>query len=220
MNTSITEGAEYGRNAMRTQRVGRFWSRLSRDQNKINIAYRKMPNLKVIAQICGAMRNKRSVLPVVIFIILSHAVFAQKASASDSVWCDNLENIIRCASLDMILEPVGINIADSSHIASFIPRTRLSRSMVEMIGKDHNKVTYMSYLYSAAIPDKNLETHLDKWYKKVKTCLPQWDDAMLPNADKSLSAFQDHIFTNSEDETSVRLDIVHTDGYHVRIRIY
>jgi hypothetical protein len=92
--------------------------------------------------------------------------------------------------------------------------------MVEMIGKDHNKVTYMCYLYSAAIPDKNLDIHLDKWYKKVKACLPQWEDATLPNGDKSLSAYKDHFLTNSEDETSVRLDIVHTDGYHVRIRIY
>ena len=179
-----------------------------------------MPNLKVIAQICEAMRNKRSVLCVVIFVILSNSVFAQKTNVSDSVWCDNLENIIRCASLDMILEPIGIDIHDSSYIASFIPRTRLSRSMVEMIGKDHNKVTYMCYLHSAAIPDKNLEAQLDKWYKKVKACLPLWDDATLPNGDKSLSAYQDHFLTNSEDETSVRLDIVHTDGYHVRIRIY
>jgi hypothetical protein len=154
------------------------------------------------------------------FVLVTINISAQKTSVADSLWCSNLDNIIRCASLDQIVDPVGNDIADSEYIAPLTPLVRLSKSPTEKISKEYNKVNYTCYLYSATKSDKTLEAQYDKWYKKVKSCLTLWEDAKLANSDKSITDYQDHFFTNSEDETTVRMDIVHRDGYHVRIRIY
>lgn len=155
------------------------------------------------------------------FLLVTHRTQAQKtATIADSVWADHLNELIKCASTDQITERISKNIKDSSYIAAFVPALRLSNSSSEEIKKEYNKVSYTCYLASSAKADEKLEKEYTAWYEKLKRLLSMWEVARLKNGDKDLNVPDDYFFTNSEDETAVRLDIVKGNGYHVRLRIF
>ena len=148
-------------------------------------------------------------------------VLAQKVTInSDSLWCDHLSEIIKCASTDVISERIG-HTDDPDAIAPFLPALTLTDSELETISKQYGKVTYTAICYTSAKPDLILMTQYEKWYNKIKKCLDQWTVARLDNEDKSLPDYKDYFITNDEDETTVRLDIIKTTkGYSVRLRIF
>jgi hypothetical protein len=148
-------------------------------------------------------------------------MYAQKSSiANDSLWCDHLNEIIKCASLDEITERISNNINDSSFIPAFRPDLHLLNSNTELIKKEYGKVSYEAYLYAEEKPNDKLLKHFSESYEKIKACLLPWEVARLKNSDASLSVPDDYFFTNSEDDTTVRLDIIKDHGYHVRLRIF
>jgi hypothetical protein len=158
-------------------------------------------------------------LPVLIMALSVTSLFAQKNRQADSLWCDHLNEILKCASLDIITGRVGTNI-DTSYIAPFIPRIGLSPGK-ETMAKEYNKVTYTCYFYSSPTLSDALMKQFDNWHKKVRKCLSLWDETRLKNGDPALAHYQDYFITNSEDETTVRLDIFHdNNSYHVRMRIF
>ena len=148
-------------------------------------------------------------------------VLAQKVTInSDSLWCDHLSEIIKCASTDIISDRIS-HINDSDTIAPLLPALTLTDSKQETISKQYGKVTYTAICYTSAKPDQILITKYERWYTKVKKCLDLWQVARLDNEDKSLPEYKDYFITNDEDETTVRLDIIKTTkGYSVRLRIF
>lgn len=169
-------------------------------------------------------QNRRSIIRALILcFIVSHClpVSAQKNLINaDSIWCDHLNEIIKCASTDIISDRI-CRVQDSDAIAPFVPVLNLTDSKQETMNKQYGKVTYTAICYTAAMPTETLTAQYEKWYRKVKKCLDLWAVARLDNEDKGLPDFKDYFITNDEDETTVRLDIVKTDkGYGVRLRIF
>ncbi len=144
-----------------------------------------------------------------------------KIAVSDSLWCDHLNEFLKCASLDEIGIPVGKDLPDSGTILPFTPLIHLAPATNEKVAREYNKVTYTCYLFSSPVNNSALAAQFDIWYKKLKGCLMPWGLGRFPNEDKALAAYQDYFFTNSEDETCVRIDVLKENGaYHVRMRIY
>lgn len=164
------------------------------------------------------MKHQYLFFLIIVLVASSLHIQAQRAVIADTVWCDNLNNIIRCVSMKQIFEPVG-EVKDSSDIWPFVPKVRLTRSDAEVIQKKNGKVNYIADIQSTRGPLTQIEGSLNTWYQKVRGCLAPWDMARLANRDKSIS-YQDYFLTNSEDETTVRLSIIHDNAYHVRITIY
>ena len=167
-------------------------------------------------------RIKRILCLVVVFFVFAcdGAIAQGKMTVADSLWCDHLNEIIKCASLDQISERIG-TVRDSSFIPQFRPALLLSKNQDEYIAKQYGKVNYTCYFFITDKNDTKLQQQFVKWHDKLKACLPPWDEARLPNSDSVLVAYPDYFFTNSEDETSVRLDIVqYQHRYCVRLRIY
>jgi hypothetical protein len=159
---------------------------------------------------------------LLLFVILLpvYKVEAQKQiSISDSLWCDHLNEIIKCASIDIITDRIAKDLPDSDFIAPRRPELRLLSSNNEIIKKEYGKVSYEGYLYADQTPAE-VEKHFGELYKKLKVCLYLWEEAKLKNGDQSLTVPDDYFFTNSEDETTVRLDIIKDKTYHVRLRIF
>ena len=169
-------------------------------------------------------QNRKSIIRVLMLcFIVSNclAVSAQKSNInSDSIWCDHLNEIIKCASTDIISDRI-CHVQDSDAIATFVPVLTLTDRKQEIMNKQYGKVTYTAICYTSAKQDETLTEQYEKWYFKVKKCIDAWGVARLDNEDKSLPNFKDYFITNDEDETTVRLDIIKTDkGYSVRLRIF
>ncbi len=160
---------------------------------------------------------KLSHLPLLLFLLICTSAHAQ---VSDSLWCDHLAEIIKCVSTHTFTDRISKDLSDSTAIPAFIPELRLSKSKYELIKKEYNKVSYECYFYTQEMNDQRLQKQFVDWYKKIKSCLPQWEEARLPNANNVFFTFDDYFFTNSEDETAVRLDIIKDNGFQVRIRIF
>jgi hypothetical protein len=155
-----------------------------------------------------------------IFLFAQNQIWAQKAKATeDSLWCDHLNEIIKCASLDEISGRIG-KVRDSSYIPQFKPALLLSTNPDEYINKQYGKVNYTCYFFISATNNAKVQQQFSFWYKKLKKCLSLWDEARFDNADKAFTT-KDYFFTNSEDETSLRLDIArYGEQYAVRLRVY
>ena len=153
-----------------------------------------------------------------LLVACSSVVHAQpRATIADSLWCDHLNEIIKCASLDEITDRVG----QGSQEESLKPLISLAIPSSELVSIKYNKFTYEGICTVSKKQDKLLLSLYDKWNNKVKKCLQLWELNRLPNQDKTLNVWQDYFYTNSEDETTVRLDIVRVkDQYGVRLRIY
>jgi hypothetical protein len=164
------------------------------------------------------MRYKALFL-ITIWLTITNPALAQ-TSVSDSVWCENLNNIIRCASQDEIYPEVVV-VRDSTYIPAVKPTVHLTSSGNETIGKKYGKVTYEGYCYRSKTIDSKLLKELENWVSKTKACLDLWEVNRIDNQDKSLQQYKDYFITNSEDETTVRFDIFKgRDSYYVRLRIY
>ena len=168
------------------------------------------------------MKAKHFLLLILFSPAFIYQAHAQKTAAiSDSLWCDNLNEVLKCASIDEITTRMAQGVKDSTYIAGVTPDLRLTDTQNEMIMKEYGKVSYIGYLYSSRVSDSTLIQKYTWWYKKLKDCLPLWDDALLKSATPySPTQPDDYFFTNTEDETSVRLSIVKDNGYHVKLWIF
>jgi|GEM_PF-4679660 len=145
---------------------------------------------------------------------------AQKGTVNDSLWCDHLSEVIKSASIHTISERI-VHVTDSEYIAS-LPLHWLTGVQSEHIAKQYNKVTYTAWFYTSKTIDEKLLREFNEAYKRLKYCLAPWEVARLKNADPLLPVPDDYFITNSEDETTLRLDIYKDPGavYHVRLRIF
>ena len=163
--------------------------------------------------------NLKHLLFLIVFVSVNKTEAQKQTIISDSLWCDHLNEILKCASIDVITDRIAKDTRDSDFIPAFSPALKLLNSNTELIKKESGKVSYEGYLYA----DKTMaeiEKHFSEWHEKIKKCLTLWEDARLKNGDTSLSVPDDYFFTNSEDETTVRLDIIKDKTYHVRLRIF
>jgi hypothetical protein len=159
-------------------------------------------------------------ISIILMMLFSLSISAQKGQA-DSVWCDHLNEIVKCASLDKISERLGYSQPDAELILPYTPSLTLTDLRQESICKRYGKVSYTAISYISSKLDKKLIVEYERWYLQLKECLDLWDTSRLKNEDESLASYQDYFMTNGEDETAVRIDIAHTDkGYAVRIRIF
>jgi hypothetical protein len=156
-----------------------------------------------------------------LLIAYSNTISAQIQPKNDSIWCDHLNEIIKCASMHQITDRICHIRADSDAIAPFVPMLKLTDAGEETMNKQYGKVNYTAICYTSAILDDKLGIQYESWYYKVIKCLSPWEVSRLANQDKSITKYLDYFFTNSEDETTLRLDIVKVPkGYAVRIRIF
>ena len=159
-------------------------------------------------------------ISMIVMMLCSLSISGQKMS-TDSVWCDHLNEIVKCVSLDKISERLGYEQTDADLILPYTPSLTLNDHLQESICKHYGKVSYTAICFTSSRCDKKLLIEYEKWYLKFRECLDLWDTARLKNEDENLAAYQDYFMTNGEDETAVRIDIAHTDkGYGVRIRIF
>lgn len=149
-------------------------------------------------------------------------VMAQ-GNTTDSIWCDDLNNIIRCVSMAQVYEPVGPPSADTSDIAAFSPHVHLTRTDIETMQRRYKKITYTTDLHSTRGEKNYTLTTMDQWYERFHHCLEGWDTARMDNRDPSID-IKDYFITNGEDETTIRIslqkDSAFGSSYHVRITIY
>ncbi|MBS1684560.1 MAG: hypothetical protein JSS76_07400 [Bacteroidetes bacterium] len=154
---------------------------------------------------------------------MSCAVAQAQPLQADSLWCDNLNNIIRCVSMAQVYEPVGPRSIDTFDIAPFAPQVHLTTTDSEIMQRRYKKVTYTTDLRSTYTDRSLASLIMDQWYEKFKHCLDGWDTARIDNRDGKTEV-KDYFITNGEDETTVRIslqrDSAFSDGYHVRITIY
>lgn len=164
----------------------------------------------------------RYLYTLIIALIYGHSAAAQSSKA-DSVWCDDLRNIIRCVSMAQIYEPVGPPSADTFDIAPFAPHIHLTGTDRESMQRKYKKVTYSTDLQSTSGTESHAALAMDQWYGKFHLCLEGWDIARIANRDTNCGV-KDYFITNSEDETTIRLSLLRdsafSDSYHVRITIY
>ena len=169
------------------------------------------------------MKVKYISLLLLLQMFLGH-LHAQQ-STSDSLWCDRLNEIIKCASIDLITDRISKNVRDSDYIAEFRPNLTLTSAQADYVKKEYGKVTYLGYFYSTLQNDDKLLKQFNDLHKRVMACLQPWDEFRLKNRDSTLahSVPEDYFITNSEDETTVRIDISYdkdTREYHLRLFIY
>ena len=155
---------------------------------------------------------------LLLLIFDSSRIVAQSSSAlEDSLWCDKMNEIIKCASIDKITERVG----HGSQEESLRPFISLAIPSTEVVGIHYNKFTYEGICNRSKKYDKQLIVQYERWNDKVKKCLQLWESNRLPNQNKTVNVVQDYFYTNSEDETTVRLDIILINGqYGIRLRVY
>jgi hypothetical protein len=166
------------------------------------------------------MKINKLAIAILLIVAINTAAHAQHHTVNDSVWCDNLNELIKCASLDKISERISKPVNDSAFFAACTPTLRLSNSNHEVINKQYGKVVYECYFYSSEALDKKIEQAFYHWHEKIKKCVEVWEEARLKNTDTTLNVPDDYFITNSEDETTLRLDIYKDKGYHVRLRIF
>ncbi len=146
-----------------------------------------------------------------------------QSHVKDSLWCDGLNNIIRCVSMAQVYEPVGAPSADTTDIAPFSPHVRLTATDHETMQRRYRKMTYLSDLQSTHGDQRHAVAAMDQWAIRFQHCLEGWDTARIANRDTTIDV-KDYFITNGEDETTVRVSIQKDSafgtGYHVRITIY
>ena len=157
-------------------------------------------------------------LLLAVLLLSKLAIYAQ--SSADSIWCEQLNEIIKCVSMDKITPTIGRESNDTSDIAAFKPKIKLTTTNQELLKRQYKKVSYEGIFYQSKVLDKLTLSQFEAVYQRIKKCLDLWEIARLPNQDPGLKGYQDYFITNSEDETTLRLDIVKQIGYVIRLRIY
>jgi hypothetical protein len=150
-------------------------------------------------------------------------IHAQQSDA-DSLWCDHLNEFIKCASTDQVTDKVSPAFKDSTGTFITIPAISITGfGSGECVSRMYGQVSYVGYFYSSKRIDNKLLDQFESIHNKLKACLSLWDIARLKNSAPSLHAPEDYFITNGEDETTLRLDICKDpeDGlFYVRLRIY
>jgi hypothetical protein len=89
----------------------------------------------------------------------------------------------------------------------------------ERYRKINYKVLYAAIFYkSSSIVEAQLQMKL--LYDRVHTCLDTWKTERIDNPNYPSKDLADYFITNSEDETTVRVDIVPGKSYQVRLQVY
>ncbi|MFN8276137.1 MAG: hypothetical protein U0T84_01515 [Chitinophagales bacterium] len=149
-------------------------------------------------------------------LILLSVVGRSANPKADSLWCDALHQMIKAASLDIVLVELK-QVNDSADVAPFIPKLQLSPLHADTVCKRYGKVSYRGLMFPPSSKDR-AELY---WYdlaKKVRTCLEVWQEQPVPQNDGAVE--KDILFTNTEDETVVRLQLLKQGAYRVLMQVY
>ena len=142
---------------------------------------------------------------------------AQQRMHADSLWCVALQEVIKAASLDIIT--VELSYAnDSADVRPFVPKVQLSNLRIDTIEKKYGKVTYRGLMYP---PTSGTDKAMLYWRDlkgRVKNCLDAWTLEEVTPAESNV--LYNSVFTNSEDETTVRVRVVKERAYKVLLQVF
>jgi hypothetical protein len=141
-------------------------------------------------------------------------------SKSDSLWCENLNELLMCASLDIVSETVGVKNDTSVNIPKFEPKIYLTTSKSESVLKLHDKILYEGVFYSATKNDAQFKKQYQSVFEKFHRCLDMWSVDSFENQNKELIFYKDKMLTNSEDETTVKFRVLKDKLYKLIVTIY
>lgn len=141
-------------------------------------------------------------------------------SKSDSLWCENLNELLMCASLDIVSEKVGVKNDTSVNIPKFKPKIYLTSLKNESVLKLHDKILYEGVFYSTAKNDAQLKKQYQSVFEKFHSCLDMWSIDSFENQNKELLFYKDKMLTNSEDETTVKFRVLKDKLYKLIVTIY
>lgn len=154
-----------------------------------------------------------------ITLLLFSLLFNHYVNAGDSLWCVNLLEVIKVVSTDNITLPVA-DFENQKEVVKTIPLLHLFPGKVETVEKKYNKVTYEAIVYISAKQNYSLQHRYEQLLSTTKKCLYEWTLDTLSMTDSSIAIKKQYMFTNSEDETNVRIDIIRLNKmYAIRFRV-
>lgn len=135
--------------------------------------------------------------------------FSMKKAVPIQVNCVELNEIIRCASLDKILGTDG-TLSDKVlnrniyHLYFQAVRNDLVDEIVT--SESNNKVYHLEAIHRINSPSKAIVIS-NTVLKQLKVCLDAWELDSTVQQPAGSQKIKDYLFTNSEDETTVRLSV-------------
>lgn len=150
--------------------------------------------------------------------------FAKKSDGLAHVDCSSLNEIIRCASLDTVWASDGTlkETVLNRHVYQLRYQVLSSKRISEVLTSEANKKVYhLEAIHNINSPSQSIAIS-NAVLKQLKLCLDSWElDSTVKEAEGS-QKLKDYLFTNSEDETTVRLSVSKKlpKSYTVALEIY
>jgi hypothetical protein len=150
--------------------------------------------------------------------------FAMKSEGPVNVDCSNLNEIIRCASLDTVWASDGAlkETVFNREVYQLRYQVLGTKRISEVVtSKSNKKVYHLEAFHHINSPSQSIALS-HTLLKQLKVCLDSWElDSTVKQAEGS-QKIKDYLFTNSEDETTVRLSVSKKlpKSYTVALEIY
>jgi len=158
-----------------------------------------------------------------ICIVLLYS-FALKSGGPVNVDCSSLNEIIRCASLDTVWAADGAlkETVFNREVYQLRYQVLGTKRISEVVtGKANKKVYHLEAIHHINSPAQSIAMS-NTLLNQLKVCLDSWElDSTIKQAEGS-QKIKDYLFTNSEDETTVRLPVSKElpKSYTVALEIY
>lgn len=138
--------------------------------------------------------------------------------------CSDLNEIIRCASLDTVWMTDGTLKEKVLNRSIYQLRYQVIRSKTvsETLSSEANKKVYHSEVIHHLGSPKLALQQSQSILTQLKTCLDSWELDSAIQQPAGSQKLKDYLFTNSEDETTVRLSVERKQpkNYTVALEIY
>lgn len=148
-------------------------------------------------------------LVLFIFIPIVCLSFLVEKKGNTYVHCNDLNEIIRCASLDTIWSTDGSpkeRFMNSTHYFLRYQVIRDKRVNEVSTSEVFHKVIHTEIIHNLPSPKAGIQLS-QKIFSELRKCLNGWSlDSTIQQAAGSVK-IKDYMFTNSEDETAVRLSV-------------
>lgn len=149
---------------------------------------------------------------------------AMKSGGPITVDCSNLNEVIRCASLDTVWASDGTlkETVFNREIYQLRYQVLGSKSISEIVtSKSNAKVYHLEAVHQIKTSAQSIALS-NALLSQLRVCLDSWElDSTIKQAASS-QKIKDYLFTNSEDETTVRLSVSKKmpKSYTVALEIY
>jgi hypothetical protein len=157
------------------------------------------------------------ILTIIAFLILTP--FGSKAQQVEVDFCTGLLNVVKCASMDK--DDFFYQIPDTpAKVGAVRIKPIIKDVMTGSIEKVNYKIQVSLALYMGKENETDFKARLKDYKNKVANCLDGWERTEVPNGNKNIQ-FADILYTNTEDETTVRLTVEFlNDQYTVSVKVF